>query len=124
MNRKFFLLRLALMNGIQRANYLKRIGYFHKQGDNCYFQPYNFGTEPFLIELGSNVSIASGVRFVNHDIASFVFNNLYGENMPTNRFTNSPVANYKGELYSLPFNMGSNDKLEFSIGKFHCKLAT
>lgn len=83
MNRKFFLLRLALMNGIQRANYLKRIGYFHKQGDNCYFQPYNFGTEPFLIELGSNVSIASGVRFVNHDIASFVFNNLYGENMPT-----------------------------------------
>ena len=22
-----------------------------------------------------------------------------------NRFTNSPVANYKGELYSLPFNM-------------------
>ena len=68
MNRKFFLLRLALMNGIQRANYLKRIGYFHKQGDNCYFQPYNFGTEPFLIELGSNVSIASGVRFVNHDM--------------------------------------------------------
>lgn len=24
---------------------------------------------------------------------------------PFNRFTNSPVANYKGELYSLPFNM-------------------
>ena len=22
-----------------------------------------------------------------------------------NRFTNSPVANYKGELYSMPFNM-------------------
>ena len=22
-----------------------------------------------------------------------------------NRFTNSPVSNYKGELYSLPFNM-------------------
>ena len=24
-----------------------------------------------------------------------------------NRFTNSPVANYKGELYSLPFNMNT-----------------
>lgn len=83
MNRKLFLLRLALMNGTQRANYLKKIGYFQKQGENCYFQPYNFGTEPFLIEFGSNVSIASGVRFVNHDIASFVFNNLYGEDMPT-----------------------------------------
>ena len=22
-----------------------------------------------------------------------------------NRYTNSPIANYKGELYSLPFNM-------------------
>ncbi|MDD6265120.1 MAG: NAD(P)-binding protein, partial [Clostridia bacterium] len=22
-----------------------------------------------------------------------------------NRFTNSPIANYKGEIYSLPFNM-------------------
>ena len=24
-----------------------------------------------------------------------------------NRFTNSPVANYKGELYNLPFNMNT-----------------
>ena len=28
-----------------------------------------------------------------------------------NRFTNSPVANYKGELYSLPFNMYTFNKL-------------
>lgn len=28
-----------------------------------------------------------------------------------NRFTNSPVANYKGELYSLPFNMHTFHKL-------------
>ncbi|NCC85245.1 MAG: UDP-galactopyranose mutase [Clostridia bacterium] len=28
-----------------------------------------------------------------------------------NRFTNSPVANYKGELYSLPFNMNTFNKL-------------
>lgn len=28
-----------------------------------------------------------------------------------NRFTNSPVANYKGELYSLPFNMHTFNKL-------------
>ena len=27
-----------------------------------------------------------------------------------NRFTNSPVANYKGELYSLPFNMYTFNK--------------
>ena len=28
-----------------------------------------------------------------------------------NRFTNSPVANYKGELYSLPFNMFTFNKM-------------
>lgn len=28
-----------------------------------------------------------------------------------NRFTNSPVANYKGELYSLPFNMYTYNKM-------------
>ena len=28
-----------------------------------------------------------------------------------NRFTNSPIANYKGELYSLPFNMWTFNKI-------------
>lgn len=28
-----------------------------------------------------------------------------------NRFTNSPVANYKGELYSMPFNMYTFNKM-------------
>ena len=28
-----------------------------------------------------------------------------------NRYTNSPVANYKGEMYNLPFNMNTFSKL-------------
>ena len=28
-----------------------------------------------------------------------------------NRFTNSPIANYKGELYSMPFNMYTFNKM-------------
>lgn len=36
------------------------------------------------------------------------FVNQFGE---FNRFTNSPVANYKGELYSLPFNMYTFNKM-------------
>ena len=28
-----------------------------------------------------------------------------------NRFTNSPIANYRGELYSLPFNMYTFNKM-------------
>lgn len=76
MNRKFLLLRLFFMNGVQRAEYFKKIKYFHKQGNACYFQPYNFGTEPYLIEFGDNVSVASGVLFVNHDISAYTFQNM------------------------------------------------
>lgn len=32
-----------------------------------------------------------------------------------NRFTNSPIANYKGEIYNLPFNMNTFNKLWGSI---------
>ena len=36
---------------------------------------------------------------------------LYYKVAEFNRFTNSPVANYKGELYSLPFNMYTFNKM-------------
>lgn len=38
----------------------------------------------------------------NKDVWDFV-NSL----VPFNRYTNSPIANYKGELYNLPFNMNT-----------------
>lgn len=37
--------------------------------------------------------------------------NYVNEFAEFNRFTNSPVANYKGELYSLPFNMYTFNKM-------------
>lgn len=38
-----------------------------KVGDNLYVQGVpNFGSEPFLIEMGDNVTIAEGVSFINH----------------------------------------------------------
>jgi len=42
----------------------------------------------------------------NKDVWEYV--NQFAE---FNRFTNSPVANYKGELYSLPFNMYTFNKM-------------
>ena len=42
----------------------------------------------------------------NREVWDYV--NRFGE---FNRFTNSPVANYKGELYSLPFNMYTFNKM-------------
>ena len=40
----------------------------------------------------------------NKDIWEYV--NQFAE---FNRYTNSPVANYKGEMYNLPFNMSYGD---------------
>jgi UDP-galactopyranose mutase len=31
--------------------------------------------------------------------------------VPFNRYTNAPVANYKGELYNLPFNMNTFNRM-------------
>ena len=42
----------------------------------------------------------------NKDVWEFV-NSI----VPFNRYTNSPVANYKGELYNLPFNMNTFNKM-------------
>lgn len=53
---------------------MKKKQYFAKQGEHCYFQIYNFGTEPYLLSFGNNVHIASGVKFVSHDITNFMFN--------------------------------------------------
>ena len=63
----------CIRSGYKRAEYLKRTNYFRSQGDHCYFQIYNFGTEPDLISFGNNVHIASGVLFVNHDITALMF---------------------------------------------------
>ena len=65
----------------------------------------NVYTEPME---GINVHIYGAHIF--HTNNSTVWN--YVQRFATfNRFTNSPVANYKGELYSLPFNMYTFNKM-------------
>lgn len=77
MKRKLTILRLMLCrNGYRRAEYLKRKKYFYKQGEGCFLSPHNYGTEPYLIALGNNVHIASGVTFVTHDIVGWMFKNI------------------------------------------------
>lgn len=83
MPRKLFLLFLAIMVANRRTKFFKSIHYFHKQGKNCYFQPFNFGTEPYLISFGDNVKVASNVHFINHDIIPFVFNDINQSELPT-----------------------------------------
>lgn len=73
------LMLILIRDGTKRAEYCKKIGYFHSQGEACFFQNFNFGVEPHLISFGNNVKVASGVRFINHDIFGDVL--LYKNNM-------------------------------------------
>lgn len=51
-----------------------------------------------------------GINFHKYGAHIFHTNNTEVWNY-VNRFTNSPVANYKGELYSMPFNMYTFNKM-------------
>lgn len=55
-------------------------------------------------EHGINVHKYGAHIFHTNDKGIWDFVNSF---VPFNRYTNSPVANYKGELYNLPFNMNT-----------------
>lgn len=74
-NRKFVMLNLLFRkDGFKKAKYLKEKKIFHKQGENCFYHPWNIPSEPFLISLHDNVIIASNVRLITHDITCYMFN--------------------------------------------------
>ena len=50
----------------------------------------------------------------NKEIWEYI--NKFGE---FNRYTNSPIAVYKDEVYNLPFNMNTFNKLWGEIGRAH-----
>lgn len=69
------MLRLFLIrNTKKKAEYLKKRNIFHKMGDNCGYHPFKIPSEPYLLSIHNNVSIAANVDFVTHDITCDVFN--------------------------------------------------
>lgn len=49
-----------------------------KVGQDCRIYITNFGSEPFLIEIGDKVTITSGVRLLTHDGATWLVNDEKG----------------------------------------------
>lgn len=85
-------------------------------------QLHNAGKSVFVIDKRPNIAgnvYTKPIEGINvHIYGAHIFhtNNRavwdYVNHFATfNRFTNSPVANYKGELYSLPFNMYTFNKM-------------
>lgn len=69
---------MLLPSSGRRTRYINRHKYlFHHVGSKLFFQPRQFPSDPELISIGDNVMIASGVRFINHDIISVMLNRKY-----------------------------------------------
>lgn len=91
LKRYFTLFRIFIKGGgYARAEYLKKKRYFKSMGEHCYLQPWNFGTEPYMISFGENVHIASGVTFVNHDITALMFR--YMDKNPNYQERKGPIS--------------------------------
>ena len=99
--------RLLTMNGHQRAVYFKKNDYFNAQGEDCFFQPINFGTEPKLISFGNNVYVAAKVTFINHDVIHMMLNTAE----KTDRF-----SEYVGRInFGNNIFIGSNSTILYGV---------
>ena len=79
MNFLFFIKRFIYckIHHINKAEY-KLITGGGKLGNGCeIYSSVIFGTEPYLIEIGNNVRITDGVKFVTHDGGLWVLRNLH-----------------------------------------------
>jgi acetyltransferase-like isoleucine patch superfamily enzyme len=77
-SRKMFSFYLKLCLIISPERFARELGL--RFGNGCRFISINretFGSEPYLIQLGDQVSISSGVRFVNHDGGVWVLRHMY-----------------------------------------------
>ncbi|HEX6737223.1 MAG TPA: acyltransferase [Vicinamibacteria bacterium] len=76
-----FFQRWVLARG-NKVAYLRRLGARVGPQTAVLARPQDFGSEPWLVELGARVSIAAGVLFITHDGASRVFRDRLDEASP------------------------------------------
>lgn len=56
--------------------YLRHIGI--KIGENCRIYTRTFGSEPWLVSIGNNVTITAGVTFITHDGSTWLIKDKKG----------------------------------------------
>ena len=122
MNRTRRYLELAriflIRSGYKRANYLKKKRYFAHQGNNCYFQIWNFGTEPENLSFGNNCHIASGVTFISHDITAQMFKLMDNNSTYVNRRGDIKLGNnvFVGSNSSILYDVCIGDNVIIGAG--------
>ncbi|MBI9061709.1 MAG: acyltransferase [Marinilabiliaceae bacterium] len=70
-----FRVLIRITYGKARIFFLRQMGV--KIGENCLVFYADFSTEPYLIELGNHVTVSTGVRFITHDGAVWLFRQEY-----------------------------------------------
>lgn len=81
----YLLLRIfifCLPNGILRTKWIEKFHIFAQTGKNFYFCPRKLPADPKLIKFHDNVSVATDVMFINHDVSQKVFNYIKCEKLP------------------------------------------
>ena len=72
-----------MRDGEVRAGYLRKHEILAEIGTNVYYYSRIMPADPKLVKIHNNVSIATNVRFVNHDridiVLSGIFNKKYGK---------------------------------------------
>lgn len=60
-----------LLGNERRISKLREYGV--RIGEHCLINTTSFSTEPYLIEIGDHVAISTGVQFITHDGAGWLF---------------------------------------------------
>lgn len=62
-------------------------------GENCRFFTREFSSEPYLVEIGNNVCVASGTQFITHDGGTWLFYDWQNHTNDRNFFGKIKVGN-------------------------------
>lgn len=68
-----------MKDGYARARFLKKKGILKEMGEHIYYYSRIFPSEPELLKLHNNISIATNVRFITHDRIDVILNGMDDE---------------------------------------------
>jgi len=67
----------CILSSGKRSRYIKKHEHLFKHiGNKVFWQPRQFPPDPHLIAIGNNVYLSANVKFINHDVASHMLNNM------------------------------------------------
>jgi len=101
------LMFLLIRNGSKKAIFIKKHKLFGCIGNRCFFTSSLFPAGEYLIEMGDNVIVAAGVRFVTHSAAHVLFNN--------EERTNKYVCRYGKIIIGNNVYIGANVIVNFGV---------